>query len=156
MKRQDLEKMIHEIVREEVRNYLPVVLPIVVSEVVQLHMKKLAESMTPAPAASKKSRQPLRESVDEEEWPLLGGKSFDKTSLTELLGYGSGLRMGDAEAPPVSHPTAMAVPPVFNKVTEHGTAVPVAADELPDHVVSALTRDYSQLMKAMDAKKKGV
>ena len=73
-----------------------------------------------------------------DEYPTMGGKAFDTSRMTELMGYGQ---------------------------TEEGKRDMVAVDTLqkagktvndvPEHITNALTKDYSGLMKALDKKKQG-
>ena len=71
-----------------------------------------------------------------EEYPTMGGGTFDSTRATELLGYGNGLGLGaDKE-------TQRKVAAV-QTMKEAG----VSSEQLPDSVVNALTKDYSALMK---------
>ena len=73
-----------------------------------------------------------------EEYPTLGGGTFDTNRMTELIGYGK------------SDETKRDVGAV-ETIKKAGLSV----DDVPDHVTNALTRDYSDLMKAMDKKKRG-
>ena len=77
-----------------------------------------------------------------DEYPTLGGRAFDSSRATELLGYGDGLG-GDKE-------TQRNIGAV-QTMKEAG----VTSEQLPDDVVNALTRDYSGVMKAIEKKKKG-
>ena len=73
-----------------------------------------------------------------EEYPTLGGGTFDTSRMSELLGYGKSDE-GKREVAAV------------DTIKKAGLSV----DEVPDHVTDALTRDYSDLMKAIDKKKRG-
>jgi hypothetical protein len=74
----------------------------------------------------------------DDEYPTLGGGVFDRSKMSELLGYGKseeGKReMGAVET-----------------IKKAGKSV----GDVPEHVTSALTKDYSALMKALDKKKQG-
>ena len=74
----------------------------------------------------------------QEEYPTLGGGTFDSSRMTEMLGYGS---LGNDE---VKREVAAA------STLKSGGINPEAA---PEHLKDALTRDYSGLMKAIDKKK---
>ena len=80
----------------------------------------------------------LQEGDGSEEYPTLGGGTFDTNRMTELIGYGK------------SDETKRDVGAV-ETIKKAGLSV----DDVPDHVTNALTRDYSDLMKAMDKKKRG-
>ena len=75
----------------------------------------------------------------QEEYPTLGGGTFDSSRATELLGYGGGL--GNKE--------------VKREVAAASTlqSAGMTPDSAPEHLTNALTRDYSGLMKAIDKKK---
>ncbi len=72
------------------------------------------------------------------EYPTLGGGAFDSSRMSELLGYG---KTDEVKRDMVAVDT----------IKKAGRSV----EEVPEHVTNALTRDYSDLMKALD-KKKGV
>jgi len=67
----------------------------------------------------------------QEEWPTMGGdgKTFDRSSMAEMMGLTTGMSTPDGRQ--------------------------VSAEEVPDAVTSAMTRDYGDLMKAIDKKKGG-
>ena len=71
-----------------------------------------------------------------EAYPDMGGKQFDRSSMAEMLGYGNGA------AP------AQNIPPM---TTPDGQAV----QQVPEDVAKAMTRNYGDLMKAIDKKKGG-
>jgi len=73
-----------------------------------------------------------------EEYPTLGGGTFDKSRMQELMGLGQSDE-GKREMGAV------------DTLKKAGKSV----NDVPDHVTNALTRDYSDLMKAIDKKKKG-
>ena len=75
----------------------------------------------------------------QEEYPTLGGGTFDSSRMTEMLGYGGGL--GNKE--------------VKREVAAASTlqSAGMTPDSAPEHLTNALTRDYSGLMKAIDKKK---
>jgi hypothetical protein len=71
-----------------------------------------------------------------EEYPTLGGGSFDTNRVSELMGYGKSDE-GKREMGAV------------DTIRKAGRNI----DDVPDHVQNALTRDYSKVMKAIDNKK---
>ena len=72
------------------------------------------------------------------EYPTLGGGAFDTSRMTELMGYG---KSDDMKRDMVAVDT----------IKKAGKSL----EQVPDHVTNALTRDYSDLMKAIDKKKGG-
>ena len=71
-----------------------------------------------------------------EPYPDMGGKTFDKSSMAEMLGYGDGVAPGQ-NVPPMTTPDGQAV------------------QQVPQEVAKAMTRNYGDLMKAIDNKKGG-
>ena len=72
-----------------------------------------------------------------EEYPTLGGGAFDTSRMTELMGYGK----------PDEVQRDMVAVDTMKKAG-------VTSEQVPEHVTNALTRDYSDLMKALDKKGK--
>jgi len=79
-----------------------------------------------------------RQQNEFEEYPTLGGGTFDKSRMQELMGYGQSDE-GKRE---------MAAVDTLKKAGK-------SVNDVPEHVTNALTRDYSGLMKAIEKKKKG-
>ena len=71
-----------------------------------------------------------------DEYPTMGGGAFDSSRAAELLGYGESMMMsGDKE-------TQRKVAAV-QTMKQAG----VTSEQVPESLVNALTRDYSDLMK---------
>ena len=68
----------------------------------------------------------------QEEYPTMSGKTFDKNSMAELMGYGN-----TASGPPMTTPDGRPV------------------TEIPADVTKAMTRNYGDLMSAIEKKKTG-
>jgi len=79
-----------------------------------------------------------KQSSEFEEYPTLGGGTFDKSKMQELMGYGKS-EEGKREMGAV------------DTIKKAGKSV----NQVPEHVTNALTRDYGDLMKALDKKKQG-
>ncbi|MBC8422014.1 MAG: hypothetical protein H8E03_01185 [Pelagibacteraceae bacterium] len=79
-----------------------------------------------------------------EDYPSLGNGTFDTTKMTEMLGYGdmSG-RVGDKKQQRE-----------FGAVQTIKSVPGVQVDDVPESTQNALTRDYSELMKALNKKDK--
>ena len=71
-----------------------------------------------------------------EEYPTMGGGAFDSTRATELLGYGDSMRAGGDKEQQRNMIAAQTL-------REKNLSV----DDVPESVLNALTRDYSDLMK---------
>ena len=69
-------------------------------------------------------------SQDNEEYPTLGGSAFDSTRMSELMGYGK----------PEEVKRDMVAVDTMKKAG-------VSVDQVPESLLNALTRDYSDLMK---------
>ena len=139
MKQGKLVSLIKEVVKQEVKKQItdifinetniPKTKPVI-------KKKKVKEQQfTSDPTLNKI----LNETAQQEEYPTLGGGTFDSSRMTEMLGYGSGL--GNKE--------------VKREVAAASTlqSAGMTPDTAPEHLTNALTRDYSGLMKAIDKKK---
>ena len=76
-------------------------------------------------------------SQEEEEWPTMGDGAFDSTRATELLGYGDNIRSQGASKE--MRRNMAAAQTLKDKC--------VSTKDVPESVLNALTRDYSDLMK---------
>ena len=72
-----------------------------------------------------------------DEYPTLGGGTFDSSRMAELMGYG---KSDEVKRDMVA----------IDTLKKAGKSV----DDVPEAVTNALTRDYSDLMKAMNKKGK--
>ena len=139
MKQGKLVSLIKEVVKQEVKKQItdifinetniPKTKPVI-------KKKKVKEQQfTSDPTLNKI----LNETAQQEEYPTLGGGTFDSSRMTEMLGYGSGL--GNKE--------------VKREVAAASTlqSAGMTPETAPEHLTNALTRDYSGLMKAINKKK---
>ena len=147
MTKKELMKIIQEVVRKEVKKEVQKIFikeetsPLLQDVVIKkLKPKKEEVSYT----SDKTINKVLNETVglsktgkQLEEYPTLSGEAFDSSRMTELLGYGK---------PDEVKRDMVAV----DTLQKAGKSV----DDVPEHVTNALTRDYSDLMKAMDKKGK--
>ena len=148
MKKSDLIKIIELVVRKEVKKQM--------NEIFIKENKSSLKSLTPKPkkkvvqkkepvqyTENKLLNDVLNETVglskgdsEMDEYPTMGGGVFDSSRATELLGYGESMMMGGDKE------TQRKVAAV-QTMKQAG----VTSEQLPDSVVNALTRDYSDLMK---------
>ena len=153
MTKKDLVKIIKEVVRIEVKKQVK---QIFITEKKSSSLKSLTKQSLKKPIRKKyKKREKvqytsnltlnniLNETVggiegngQMDEYPTMGGGTFDSSRVTELAGLG-----GDKQ-------TQREVGAV-QTMKEAG----VTTNQVPDHVQDALTKDYSQVMKAIDNKK---
>ena len=148
MTKKDLVKIIQEVVRREVQK-----------EVKKLFIKENKSSLKSLAPKPKKVTKPiqkkefvkgndalndvLNETIglskgdsEFDEYPTMGGGTFDSSRATELLGYGDSIRAGgDKEAQ-----RNMAVAQTLREKN-------VSVNDVPESLVNALSRDYSDLMK---------
>ena len=142
MKSNKLVSLIKEVVKQEVKKQItdilinetniPKVKPVVKKRKVE------KKNYTDNPTLNKILNETANQ---QEEYPTMGGGTFDSNRMTELLGYGSG--MGNDE--------------VKREVAAASTlqSAGINPDAAPEHLKNALTRDYTDLIKAIDKKKKG-
>ena len=142
MKSNKLVSLIKEVVKQEVKKQItdilinetniPKVKPVVKKRKVE------KRNYTDNPTLNKILNETANQ---QEDYPTLGGYTFDSNRMTELLGYGSG--MGNNE--------------VKREVAAASTlqSAGINPDAAPEHLKNALTRDYTDLIKAIDKKKKG-
>ena len=142
MKQGKLVSLIKEVVKQEVKKQITDILinetnipkakPVIKKKVKQ-------QKFTDNPTLNKILNETAQSPKDMEEYPTLGGGTFDSSRMTEMLGYGSGL--GNKE--------------VKREVAAASTlqSAGMTPETAPEHLTNALTRDYSGLMKAIDKKK---
>ena len=139
MKSNKLVSLIKEVVKQEVKKQITDILinetnipktkPVVKKK--RVEEKKYTDNPTLNKILNETAQQ-------QEEYPTLGGGTFDSSRATELLGYGS---LGNDE--------------VKREVAAAGTmkGAGMNPEAAPEHLKNALTRDYSDLIKAIDKKK---
>ena len=147
MTKKDLVKIIQEVVKREVQK-----------EVKKLFIKENKSSLKSLAPKPRKVTKPiqkkefvtgndalndvLNETVglskgDEmEEYPTMGGGAFDSSRATELLGYGDSIAAGGDKQTQRNMKAAQTL-----------REKNVSVEDVPESVVNALTRDYSDLMK---------
>ena len=147
MTKKELVKIIREVVRREIKKEI--------NEIFIKEQKtsepKLADVISQVSEPKEKVKYTNNKSLNDvlnetvglstqqnefEEYPTLGGGTFDKSKMHELMGYGKSDE-GKRE---------MAAVDTLKKAGK-------SVDDVPEHVTNALTRDYSSLMKAIDKKK---
>ena len=148
MKKNDLIKIIELVVRKEVKKQM--------KEIFIKENKSSLKSLTPKPkkkvvqkkepvqyTENKLLNDVLNETVglskgdsEMDEYPTMGGGVFDSSRATELLGYGDSMMMGGDKE------TQRKVAAV-QTMKQAG----VTSEQVPESLVNALTRDYSDLMK---------
>jgi len=140
MKSNKLVSLIKEVVKQEVKKQITDILiseTNIPKETLVVKKKKVKEQKFTDNSVLNKI---LNETAQQkEEYPTLGGGTFDSSRMTEMLGYGSGL--GNKE--------------VKREVAAASTlqSAGMNPDDAPEHLKNALTRDYSGLIKAIDKKK---
>ena len=147
MTKKELVKIIREVVRREIKK-----------EINEIFIKEQTTSKTqladviPKVSEPKKkvkytSNKYLNEVLNEtvglskqqkefDEYPTMGGGTFDSSKMAEMLGYG---KSEEVQRDMIAVDT----------LKKAGKSV----EDVPEHITNALTRDYSGLMKAIDKKK---
>ena len=131
--RKEVQKEVKKIfIKEEASTKLTDIVPEVLEpeEEIQFTTNKSLNRVLNETVGLSKSQKEL------EEYPTLSGKPFDSSRVGELLGYGK---------PDEVKRDMVAV----DTLQKAGKSV----DDVPEHVTNALTRDYSDLMKAINNKK---
>ena len=146
MTKKELVKIIREVVRREIKKEINEIFIKEQTTSTQLAdvISQVSEPKEKVKYTNNKSlNDVLNETVglskqqnDMEEYPTLGGGTFDKSRMQELMGYGQS-EEGKREMGAV------------DTLRKAGKSV----KDVPEHVTNALTRDYSKLMKAIDKKK---
>ena len=140
MKASKLVSLIKEVVKQEVKKQVTDILinetNIPKTKPVVKRKKVEEKNYTDNPTLNKILNETAQQ---QEEYPTLGGGTFDSSRATELLGYGGGL--GNKE--------------VKREVAAASTlqSAGMNQDTAPEHLKNALTRDYTDLVKAIDKKK---
>ena len=147
MKKSELIKIIELVVRKEVKKQVNEIL---IKENSIKSKPVIKSKPKPKPRVEKQYTSNLElnkvlnetvglndKSQDEEEWPTMGGGTFDSSRATELLGYGESIAAqgGDKEMR-----RNMAVAQTLKEKN-------VSVKDVPESLVNALSRDYSDLMK---------
>ena len=147
MTKKGLVKIIQEVVKREVQKEVKkIFIKEQVSEEPTIEMKSIVEE--PKKQINYTKNKSLNKVLNEtvglsksqsqtESYPTLGGGAFDTNRMTELLGYG---KTEEVQRDMVA----------ADSLRKAGKSV----NDVPEHVTNALTRDYSDLMKAMDKKGK--
>ena len=139
MKASKLVSLIKEVVKQEVKKQVTNILinetNIPKTKPVVKNKKVKEQKFTDNPTLNKILNETAQQ---QEEYPTLGGGTFDSSRATELLGYGS---LGNDE--------------IKREVAAAGTmkGAGMNPEAAPEHLKNALTRDYSDLIKAIDKKK---
>ena len=142
MTKKDLVKIIREVVKREVQKEVK---KIFIEEQVSKPTKVIEQKVQQKKAYTKNKslNDVLNETVgltkiqknQTEEYPTLGGGTFDTSRMAELMGYGQ---------PEEAKRDMVAV----DTLKKAGKSV----NDVPEALTNALTRDYSDLMKAMNKK----
>ena len=145
MKKKDLIRVIRKLVQEEVKKEVGKIL---ISENKIKAIPRKKSNIKPKKKViytkdNKSLNDILNETVvltqgQQEEYPDMGGKQYTSANMADVLGY------GDMASPELKRDQVAA-----QTLAEKG----VTPDQVGDGVVKALTRDYSDLMKAINKDK---
>ena len=144
MTKEQLQEIIQEAVRKEVKKQMN---EIFIKEETSSKLIDIAPEVSEPKeevqyTKNKRLNKVLNETVglsksqkEFEEYPTLGDGTFDKSRMTELMGYG---KSEEAKRDMVAVDT----------LQKAGKSV----NDVPEHITNALTKDYSKLMKVMNKK----
>ena len=143
MTKKDFVKIIREVVRKEVKKEVQ---KIFIKEETSFKLKDIVpEVLEPTDVTHYTKNKALNKVLNETkggmpvqgtaEYPTLGGGTFDTNRMQELLGYG---KSEEVKRDMVA----------IDTLQKAGKSV----SDVPEHITNALTRDYSDLIKAMNNK----
>ena len=144
MTKQQLQKIIQEAVRKEVKKQMN---EIFIKEETSSKLTDIVPEVSePKEEVRYTKNEELNKVLNEtvgltkskkefEEYPTLGDGTFDRSRMTELLGYG---KSEEVKRNMVAVDT----------LQKAGKSV----NDVPEHITNALTKDYSKLMKVMNKK----
>ena len=147
-KSQKLVTLIREIVRQEVQKEVK---KIFISEGAKAISQKTdsVPEVLPVPKKSKpkevsytsnptlnKILNETAQSQEFDEYPTMGGKTFDSSKMAEAMGYGNMLDGNDEAKREIA-------------AVQTAQAAGVNPESVPEEVMGALTKDYSGVMKAL-------
>ena len=140
MKQGKLVSLIKEVVKQEVKKQITDILinetNIPKTKPVVKRKKVEEKNYTDNPTLNKILNETAQQ---QEEYPTLGGGTFDSSRMTEMLGYGGGLGIKEVKREVAAASTLQ--------------SAGMNPDTAPEHLKNALTRDYTDLVKAIDKKK---
>ena len=158
MKKQELIKIIELVVRKEVKKQMN---EIFIKDNDSSSLTELVSTPTPKPVQKPKeevkytSNEALNKVLNETVggvpqgegggFKTMGGGVFDSSKINQILARETGL--GDTESVKEKKREIAAV----DSIKKAGVNV----DQVPEHVQNAFTKDYSQVLKAIDQKKGG-
>ena len=167
MKKQELIKIIETVVRKEVKKQMNEIFikdkdsssltelvskPLIKKEEVKepIRKKQVKPKKEVNYTSNKALNKVLNETVGgvpqgEGGYETMGGGVYDTSKINDVLAGATGL--GNTEGAKERKREIAAV----DSIKKAGVSV----DQVPDHVTNALTRDYSDVMKAIDQKKGG-
>ena len=154
MNKNKLRNIIELVVRKEVKKQLS---EIFINEEKEISLSETISKPKPKKVIKKPKKQYTKNTAlnevlnntkplgtsDIDEYPTLGGGVLGSDNMAEVLGYGD-LGMGQNK----EKAREMAA---VDSIKKAGVSV----DAVPEDVQNALTRDYSDLMKAINKKKSG-
>jgi len=160
MTKKALVKIIQEVVRIEVKKQAKEIFINEYKKAKSSTLKSLAPKQTPVKKVERQKRDfvsgndalndVLNETValskgdsEMDDYPTMGGGTFDSSRASELLGYGDALSAGGDKE---QQRNMIAAQTLKEKNLNVG--------DVPESVLNALTRDYSDLMKHDKFKKK--
>lgn len=144
-KNEQVKRLIEALVQKEVRRLLPEAVKQVLGGIISEAVIDLS-SAPQAPVGNSHKRRAITESTGHEDWPTLGGGVMGSDRLAEMIGYGDLRPNGDGSRGGIT---------LDHALTESGNPIPIDPRSIPKEVQDALSRDYTDLVKAWSKKKNG-
>lgn len=136
MKPEQFKQIIRNIVREELSTQLkPAINEVMAKMLMEMSVTNRTSSLDNTKKARAIRESSYMDSIEEyKEYP-----EMDRNRLATLLGYGDTNGAGRGNTITIDH-----------AMTEGGTPVPISPDQIPDHVINAMNKDYRSLMKSLE------
>lgn len=151
MKTQQFKQIVRKIVQEELaKSIRPVMKEVMAEMLMEMAVTRGGTLLTDNTHKAKTLREAAYMNSPEEldEYPTLGGKTFDRQRMSEILGYGD----MNTFKPSVEGGSGLNIT-LDHAMNDNGTPVPINPNQIPDAVLKAMNRDYRPLMKELDKKK---
>jgi hypothetical protein len=149
-----LIKLIEAMIRKEIKEQLPRLVPQVVKEVMS-NMILEANTSVPTPSYSNsEKRRNLQENRNEEfeDYPTMGARPKTSMDLASMVGWdGDAPGIGGANFAP-SRKNDMIT--VDSAISESGNIIPIRPEQVPEFVTNAVNKDYSGILSRLNVTKK--
>jgi len=141
-KNEQLVRLIEVVVRRELKTLLPVIMPKVIKEVmagmIMESVTELSEDDIQFTGNSEKRQKLVEQRSAMEEYPTM---RYSRTDLVQADGL-------DLRRPAVAVPSDLNIP--SKALSESGNHIPISPSAVPDFIIKAMNKNYSQDLQAVD------